>query len=52
VLLDLNTSNLVPLNNPINLLVYSENGSSVRDVFVDGKMIVVGIKKAFLQEKN
>ena len=50
VLLDLNTSNLVPLNNPINLLVYSENGSSVRDVFVDGKMIVENRKVLNIDE--
>jgi cytosine/adenosine deaminase-related metal-dependent hydrolase len=40
VLLDLDASPFVPLNDPCVHLVYSENGSSVRDVLVDGEVVV------------
>lgn len=29
-----------PLNNPVNQMVHSESGSSVRDVFIDGRHVV------------
>jgi cytosine/adenosine deaminase-related metal-dependent hydrolase len=40
VLLDLDASPFVPLNDPCVHLVYAENGSSVRDVLVDGVHVV------------
>jgi len=52
VLLDLNTPNLSPLNNPINLLVYSENGSSVRDVIINGQVILENKKILTINENE
>ncbi len=40
VLLDLNALPFIPLRDPALHLVYCENGSSVRTVIVDGKIIV------------
>jgi len=52
ILLDLNAPNLSPLNNPINLLVYSENGSSVRDVIINGKVILENRKILTINENE
>ena len=52
VLLDLNTPNLTPLNDAINLLVYSENGSSVRDVIINGKVILENRKILTINENE
>jgi 5-methylthioadenosine/S-adenosylhomocysteine deaminase len=40
VLIDANTVSFTPLNKLINHLVYCENGSSVRTVFVGGRIVV------------
>jgi cytosine/adenosine deaminase-related metal-dependent hydrolase len=40
VLLDLDASPFVPLNDPCVHLVYAENGSSVTDVLVNGEVVV------------
>jgi hypothetical protein len=40
VLLDLDAWPFIPLNDPSVHLVYSENGSSVTDVLVDGEVVV------------
>jgi cytosine/adenosine deaminase-related metal-dependent hydrolase len=40
VLVDLDASPFVPLNDPCVHLVYSENGSSVTDVLVDGEIVL------------
>jgi 5-methylthioadenosine/S-adenosylhomocysteine deaminase len=40
VLLDLTAFPFVPLNDPVLQLVYSETGSSVRTVLVDGRIVV------------
>jgi cytosine/adenosine deaminase-related metal-dependent hydrolase len=40
VLLDLDAWPFVPMNDPSVHLVYAENGSSVRDVLVDGELVV------------
>lgn len=40
VLLDLDAAPFVPLNDPCVHLVYAENGSSVREVLVDGEVVV------------
>ena len=40
ITLDLNSPSLNPQHNLISNLVYSENGSSVRDVIIDGKIVM------------
>ncbi len=40
VIMDLRNANFVPLNDPRKHLVYSENGSSVESVIVDGEIVV------------
>jgi len=40
ILLDLGTLGFVPLNDPVHQVVYCENGSSVRTVLVDGRVVV------------
>ena len=42
VLLDLNTYAFSPLNDPVRQLVYSETGSSVDTVLVNGELVVEG----------
>ena len=40
VIMDLRNANFVPLNEPRNHIVYSENGSSVETVIVDGEIVL------------
>lgn len=40
VFLDLTSINLIPLNDPVNQIVQSEDGHSVHSVMVDGRMVV------------
>lgn len=40
MLLDLGSLGFVPLNDPVRQVVYCENGSSVRTVFVNGRIVV------------
>ena len=40
IIIDADTPHLVPMYNPFSSLVYSANGSDVRDVIVDGKIRV------------
>jgi cytosine/adenosine deaminase-related metal-dependent hydrolase len=40
VFLDLTDLNFVPFNNPLNQLVYSENGSAVDSVMIGGKWVL------------
>ena len=40
VFLDLQTINWIPLNDPTNQLVHTEDGSSVRHVMVGGELVV------------
>ncbi|MGE0846863.1 MAG: amidohydrolase family protein [Flavobacteriaceae bacterium] len=40
VFLDLNNVNLVPFNDPLNLIVYSEDATSVKSVMVDGRLVL------------
>jgi cytosine/adenosine deaminase-related metal-dependent hydrolase len=42
VLLDTETPSFTPLNDPVNQLVYCENGSSVDTVIVDGRIVMRG----------
>jgi guanine deaminase len=40
VLLDLNNINWIPLNDPTNALVHTEDGSAVHSVMIGGRMVV------------
>jgi 5-methylthioadenosine/S-adenosylhomocysteine deaminase len=40
VFVDLDNINWIPLNNPANALVHTEDGSAVHSVMVDGRMVV------------
>jgi 5-methylthioadenosine/S-adenosylhomocysteine deaminase len=40
VMLDLDHPNWLPLNNPVNQLVHSEDGNAVHSVMIAGKMVV------------
>jgi 5-methylthioadenosine/S-adenosylhomocysteine deaminase len=40
LLLDLGTLGFLPLNDPVRQVVYCENGTSVRTVIVDGRVVV------------
>ena len=39
-MLGLDSITYVPLNDAVNQIVFAENGESVRDVMVDGRMVV------------
>jgi len=41
VMLDLNSINWIPVNDPANLLVHTEDGSAVDSVMIDGEMVYV-----------
>ncbi|MFH1470142.1 MAG: amidohydrolase family protein [Candidatus Micrarchaeota archaeon] len=51
ITLDLNSPSLNPQHNLISNLVYSENGSSVRDVIIDGKIVMQNRKMLVFDEK-
>ena len=40
IVVDLHNPHMVPLYNPHSTLVYSANGSDVRDVIVNGKILM------------
>lgn len=40
VMLDLGKVSYVPLNEPVNQIVFAENSGGVRDVMIDGRMVV------------
>ena len=40
IVVDMNSPHLVPLYNPISTMVYSARGSDVKDVIVDGKILM------------
>jgi len=40
IVIDLQSPHLVPLYNPFSSLVYSANGADVRDVIVDGQILL------------
>ncbi len=44
VFLDLSSINLIPLNDPVNQIVQSEDGRSVHSVMVDGRVVVANGK--------
>ena len=56
VLLDLDHPNWIPLNDPVNQLVHSEDGAAVNSVMIGGRMVVenrrpVGVDLARLRER-
>ena len=42
VMLDLGTITYLPLNAPVNQIVFAENSGGVREVMIDGRMVVEG----------
>ncbi|MBO6782893.1 MAG: amidohydrolase [Alphaproteobacteria bacterium] len=42
VMLDLGAVTYMPLNEPVNQIVFSEDRGGVRDVMIDGRMVVAG----------
>src|ERR1700732_5030298 len=56
VLLDLDHPNWIPLNDPVNQLVHSEDGAAVDSVMIGGRRVVenrrpVGVDLARLRER-
>lgn len=52
VILDINNERYIPTNNLINHLIYAENGSSVKTVIINGKIIVEDGKIITFNEKE
>jgi 5-methylthioadenosine/S-adenosylhomocysteine deaminase len=52
IVIDLNSPHLVPLYNPLSTIVYSGVGSDVRDVIVNGKILMKGRKFTTLDQKE
>ncbi len=50
VLLTMESFHFAPLNDPVNQVVFCENGMSVRDVMVDGRWVVRGAKLLTIDE--
>ena len=51
ITLDLNSPSLTPNHNPVSNLVYSENGSSVCDSVIDGRIVLLN-KKILTFDEN
>jgi len=43
---------MVPLYNPLSAIVYSANGSDVRDVIVNGRILMKGRKFQTLEQEE
>jgi 5-methylthioadenosine/S-adenosylhomocysteine deaminase len=52
IILDLNRPHLQPIYNIISHLVYSATGADVRDVIIDGKLIMQDRKLLTLDEER
>ncbi|MDP3038482.1 MAG: amidohydrolase family protein, partial [Deltaproteobacteria bacterium] len=52
IILDLNRPHLQPIYNITSLLVYSATGADVRDVIIDGQLIMQDRKLLTLDEEN
>jgi 5-methylthioadenosine/S-adenosylhomocysteine deaminase len=52
IILDLNRPHLQPVYNVVSQLVYSANGSDVRDVIIDGKLVMENRRLLTLDEKE
>jgi 5-methylthioadenosine/S-adenosylhomocysteine deaminase len=52
IVVDLNSPHMVPLYNPLSAMVYSAEGSDVRDVIVNGKILMKGRKFQTLDQEE
>jgi 5-methylthioadenosine/S-adenosylhomocysteine deaminase len=52
IVVDLNSPHMVPLYNPLSAMVYSAEGSDVRDVIVNGKILMKGRKFQTLDQEK
>jgi len=52
VILDINNERFIPTNDYIKHIVFAENGSSVRDVIIEGKIIVKDRKITTFDERD
>ncbi len=52
ILLELNRPHLQPLYNPVSHLVYAATGADVRDVIIDGKMVMENRRLLTLDEEE
>jgi 5-methylthioadenosine/S-adenosylhomocysteine deaminase len=52
IVIDLESPHLVPLYNPLSTLVYSASGSDVRDVIVNGRLLMRDRKFLTLDPKE
>ena len=52
IVLELNRPHLQPMYNPVSQLVYSATGADVRDVIIDGKLIMENRKLLTLNEEE
>jgi 5-methylthioadenosine/S-adenosylhomocysteine deaminase len=51
VVLDGSAPNMVPVHNPVSSVVYSANGPNVKDVVINGKVIVKNAKATTIDEE-
>ncbi len=52
IVIDLNSPHMVPLYNPFSAMVYSAKGSDVRDVIVNGKILMKGRRFQTLDQEE
>jgi 5-methylthioadenosine/S-adenosylhomocysteine deaminase len=52
IVVDLNSPHMVPLYNPFSAMVYSAQGSDVRDVIVNGKILMKGRRFQTLDQEE
>jgi 5-methylthioadenosine/S-adenosylhomocysteine deaminase len=52
IVIDLNSPHLVPLYNPVSTIVYSAIGSDVKDVIVNGRILMKGRKLQTLDQEE
>jgi len=52
IVVDMNSPHLVPLYNPFSSIVYSASGSDVKDVIVNGKILMKGRKFQTLDQEE
>jgi len=51
IVLDGTCPNLVPVHNPVSHVVYAASGSNVKDVVIDGKVVVKGYRSLTVDEE-
>lgn len=52
IVIDLNSPHMVPLYNPLSAIVYSAEGSDVRDVIVNGRILMKGRRFQTLEQEE